>query len=242
MHGGKDPPSMQDALKFMQGKDVTYVNPYLQDGLYYEHNLDAYEDLAGMLGLKPDGSFDKSLIAKDLHNPVINQISIRHKGVEWFGTRASEKLAEAAAKEAQAAALSGAAKEALLKEAMDLRYRAVGDMCEGIRQIVKQTEKIIIARGIARTGGNPLPADLNEMHVLAMRVGQDVSPTEFAKVLRTKCNMSLFEWADAVSRYVNVKATLPGVIDFSPGVSGAVKKGIDDALDREKKKQQSGRR
>ena len=162
--------------------------------------------------------------------------------MEWFGTRASEKLAEAAAKEAQAAALSGAAKEALLKEAMDLRYRAVGDMCEGIRQIVKQTEKIIIARGIARTGGNPLPADLNEMHVLAMRVGQDVSPTEFAKVLRTKCNMSLFEWADAVSRYVNVKATLPGVIDFSPGVSGAVKKGIDDALDREKKKQQSGRR
>ena len=242
LHGGKDPPSMQDALKFMQGKDVTYVNPYLQDGLYYEHNLDAYEDLAGMLGLKPDGSFDKSLLAKDLHNPVINQISIRHKGVEWFGTRASEKLAEAAAKEAQAAALSGAAKEALLKEAMDLRYRAVGDMCEGIRQIVKQTEKIIIARGIARTGGNPLPADLNEMHVLAMRVGQDVSPTEFAKVLRTKCNMSLFEWADAVSRYVNVKATLPGVIDFSPGVSGAVKKGIDDALDREKKKQQSGRR
>jgi len=237
MHGGQEPPSIDEALKFMKGKDVTYVNPNGDAASYvFEHNLDGYEDLPGMVGMTKDGKINKNLLANDLHNPTINAASIKHKGVEWWGPTASDKLARAAEWEALAAKYQGSAKAKLLEKAFELRCQAVGDVCEGIRQITKQTDNIIVARGAKRAVGNPLPSHLQDLQALGKRVGQDVSPAEFMKALQ-KYNLDLNTWADQVSKYVNAKYVPPPEINvpnlFTP-------KAINDALDREKKK--NGRR
>ncbi|MBQ1429082.1 MAG: hypothetical protein IIZ06_05385, partial [Kiritimatiellae bacterium] len=237
MHGGKEPPSMDEALKFMKGKDVTYVNPNGDAASYvFEHNLDGYEDLPGMIGMTKDGKINKNLLANDLHNPTINAASIKHKGVEWWGPTAGDKLARAAEWEALAAKYQGSAKAKLLEKAFDLRCQAVGDVCEGIRQITKQTDNIIIPRGANRVLGHPMPPHLQDLHALAKRVGQDVSPAEFTKALQ-KYKLDLNTWADQVSKCLNAKNVPVPEINvpnfFTP-------KAINDALDREKKK--NGRR
>ncbi len=237
MHGGKEPPSMDEALKFMKGKDVTYVNPNGDAASYvFEHNLDGYEDLPGMIGMTKDGKINKNLLANDLHNPTINAASIKHKGVEWWGPTASDKLARAAEWEALAAKYQGSAKAKLLEKAFDLRCQAVGDVCEGIRQITKQTDNIIVPRGANRVLGHPMPPHLQDLHALAKRVGQDVSPAEFTKALQ-KYKLDLNTWADQVSKCLNAKNVPVPEINvpnlFTP-------KAINDALDREKKK--NGRR
>ena len=238
MHKNQEPPSMKEALEFMKGKDVSYVNPNGDASSYvFEHNLEGYEDLAGTLGIGKDGKYCESLLAKDLHNPAINAACIKYKGTEWWGPRVKAKYAEAAKLEALAQKYKGSAKQKLLDQALDLRYRAVGDMCEGIRQIVKQTEGIIIPRGNYRCGGNPLPTHLQELHALAKRVGTDVSPTEFVKALKSH-NLDLNSWADTVSKYVNAKS-LPSPKTNFPNILPP--KAINDALDREIEKK-NGRR
>ena len=233
MHGGKEPPSIDEALKFMKGKDVTYVNPNGDAASYvFEHNLDGYEDLPGMVGMTKDGKINKYLLSNDIHNPTINAASIKHKGVEWWGPTASDKLARAAEWEALAAKYQGSAKAKLLEKAFEMRCQAMGDVCEGIRQITKQTDNIIIARGAKRAVGNPLPSHLQDLQALGKRVGQDVSPAEFMKALKQH-KLDLNTWADQVSKYVNAKYVPPPEINvpnfFTP-------KAINDALDREKKK------
>ena len=233
MHGGKEPPSMDEALKFMKGKDVTYVNPNGDAASYvFEHNLDGYEDLPGMVGMTKDGKINKNLLANDLHNPTINAASIKHKGVEWWGPTASDKLARAAEWEALAAKYQGSAKAKLLEKAFELRCQAVGDVCEGIRQITKQTDNIIVPRGANRVLGHPMPPHLQDLHALAKRVGQDVSPAEFTKALQ-KYKLDLNTWADQVSKCLNAKNVPVPEINvpnlFTP-------KAINDALDREQKK------
>ena len=237
MHGGQEPPSIDEALKFMKGKDVTYVNPNGDAASYvFEHNLDGYEDLPGMIGMTKDGKINKYLLSNDLHNPTINAASIKHKGVEWWGPTASDKLARAAEWEALAAKYQGSAKAKLLEKAFELRCQAVGDVCEGIRQITKQTDNIIVPRGANRVLGHPMPPHLQDLHALAKRVGQDVSPAEFTKALQ-KYKLDLNTWADQVSKCLNAKNVPVPEINvpnfFTP-------KAINDALDREKKK--SGRR
>ena len=237
MHGGKEPPSIDEAMKFMKGKDVTYVNPNGDAASYvFEHNLDGYEDLPGMIGMTKDGKINKNLLANDLHNPTINAASIKHKGVEWWGPTASDKLARAAEWEALAAKYQGSAKAKLLEKAFDLRCQAVGDVCEGIRQITKQTDNIIVPRGANRVLGHPMPAHLQDLHALAKRVGQDVSPAEFTKALQ-KYNLDLNTWADQVSKCLNAKNVPVPEINVPNFITP---KAINDALDREKKK--SGRR
>ena len=233
MHGGKEPPSMDEALKFMKGKDVTYVNPNGDAASYvFEHNLDGYEDLPGMVGMTKDGKINKYLLSNDLHNPTINAASIKHKGVEWWGPTASDKLARAAEWEALAAKYQGSAKAKLLEKAFELRCQAVGDVCEGIRQITKQTDNIIVPRGANRVLGHPMPPHLQDLHALAKRVGQDVSPAEFTKALQ-KYKLDLNTWADQVSKCLNAKNVPVPEINvpnfFTP-------KAINDALDREQKK------
>ncbi len=213
MHGGKEPPSIDEAMKFMKGKDVTYVNPNGDATSYvFAHNLDGYEDLPGMVGMTKDGKINKYLLSNDLHNPAINAASIKHKGVEWWGPTAGDKLARAAEWEALAAKYKGSAKAKLLEKAFDLRCQAMGDVCEGIRQITKQTDNIIVARGAKRAVGNPLPSYLQDLQALGKRVGQDVSPAEFTKSLK-KYNLDLNSWADQVSKYVNAKYTPPAQIN-----------------------------
>ena len=81
-----------------------------------------------------------------------------------------------------------------------------------------------------------MPAHLQDLHALAKRVGQDVSPAEFTKALQ-KYKLDLNTWADQVSKCLNAKNVPVPEINvpnlFTP-------KAINDALDREKKK--NGRR
>ena len=236
LHNGKEPPDIEAALKLMRERDISYVNPKGDSNKYFsDHNLDGYEDLSGMVGMKPDGTIDKSLLAKDLHNPYLNAASVKHKGVEWFATRANEKFALADKLEAQAAGLNGSAKAAMLEQAEQVRYLAIGDINEGIRQITKQTDNIIIPRGLARNCTNPLPDNLLELHQLAKRVGKDVSPAEFARALKNQ-KLDLVTWADAVSKYVNVKAAPAAPLTVSPSVyMPGANKAMDDAVNRAKK-------
>ena len=112
----------------------------------------------------------------------------------------------------------------------------MGDVCEGIRQITKQTDNIIVPRGVQRGVGNPLPSHLQDLHALAKRVGQDVSPAEFTKALQ-KYKLDLNTWAEQVSKLVNVKAVPVPDVKINVNVPGStIKKGIEDALDREQKK------
>ncbi|MBQ9719723.1 MAG: hypothetical protein IJV64_03415, partial [Oscillospiraceae bacterium] len=83
---GREADTIEEALEFMKGKDVTYVHPEGDSAAHYvfEHNLDGYEDLGGMVGMKTDGTMDKSQLKFDLHNLSINRASDSHKGKEWF--------------------------------------------------------------------------------------------------------------------------------------------------------------
>lgn len=201
---GREAESIEEALEFMKSKDVTYVNPEKSaaNSHVFEHNLEGYEDLAGMTGIKPDGSMDKGLMKNDLHNKVINQASVREKGVEWFRS-SDKKLSAARAAEAEAASLSGQTKELKLMEADNLRIKAESDNVEGVYQITKQVENIIIPRGVMRTGKNPIPPEAMDLHQLALRVGYDVSPAQFKMVLKETYNMDLNGYAEYMSKFLD---------------------------------------
>ena len=200
---GREADSIEEALEFMKNKDVTYVNPEKSaaDSFVFERNLEAYEDLAGMTGIKGDGSVDKGLMKNDLHNKVMNQATVREKGMEWF--RSSDKRLRAAkAAEAEAASLTGSARDLKLTEAENLRIKAECDNVEGVYQITKQVENIIIPRGVMRTGRSPIPAEAMQLHQLAKRVGYDVSPAQFKMVLQENYHMDLNGYAEYMSRFL----------------------------------------
>ena len=203
---GRDADTIEEALEFMKGKDVTYVHPEGDSAVNYvfEHNLDGYEDLSGMVGMKVDGTMDKSLLGKGLHNQAINQASVAHKGKEWFHM-SKESVSKAAQLETQAAAAAGAEREALLAQAQQLRYFSQGQTVEGVRQITKQVDKIIIPRRCAwysldKTGG--LPPEFFDIQQIALRVGDDVSPALFEHILKKNYGMDLNTYADYVSKFL----------------------------------------
>ena len=199
---GRDADTIEEALEFMKGKDVTYVHPEGDSAAHYvfEHNLDGYEDLGGMVGMKTDGTMDKSQLKFDLHNLTINRASVAHKGKEWFHM-ANESVEKAAALEAKAASLTGAAKESALAEAQQLRYFAQGQRVEGIRQLTKQTEKIIIPRRAAWYTRGKLPPEAMELHGIAKLVDTEcLAPAVFEHILKTEYGMTLDQYADYVAK------------------------------------------
>ncbi|MCR4557608.1 MAG: zinc-ribbon domain-containing protein [Saccharofermentans sp.] len=202
---GREADTIEEAIEFMKNKDVTYVNPVKSnaDSYVFEHNLEGYEDLAGMTGIKVDGSMDKTLMKNDLHNKVINQTSVKEKGVEWF-RRSNETLRSAMEKEVKAASMSGEAREVLLEQAEKLRIKAQRHDIEGVYQITKQVDNIIIPRGILRTGKNPVPPEAMNLHELALKVSRcEVSPARFKSILRENYNMDLNGYAEYMSKLLD---------------------------------------
>ncbi len=213
---GREADTLEEALHFMKEKDVTYVNPegFAQnaDGTYnryvFEHNLEGYEDLTGMVGMRPDGSgsrkmvVDKSLMKNDLHNLEINRAAIRNKGTEWFVRDAEESLRQAKLLEAEAAKSTGEAQKELLKRAQEFRNASYGQTVEGIRQITKQVDKIIEVRSVMRTGKGALTMEARQIHQLALRVGEDIAPAEFTHILREDYGLTLEGYADLMAGFL----------------------------------------
>ncbi len=194
---GREADTIEEALEFMKGKDVTYVHPEGDSAVNYvfEHNLEGYEDLAGMVGIGANGKMDKLQMAEQLHNLQINRAAVSGKGKEWIelgrkGVQQASKL------EAEAASLTGAAKEAKLAEARTLRYFAQGQTVEGVRQISKQVKNIIVPRALKRADKIPLTPQAYEMYELALRVGDDIAPAEFEHILRRDFNLDLNGFCD----------------------------------------------
>ena len=208
---GKEPKTIKEALDFMEECDVTYVNPDGNAGAYtFEHNLDGYEDLKGMVGMVPDPKdptkmiMQKDLLKNNLHNKVINQKSVFHKGVEWFGTKANKSMEKALEYERRAAAAQLVEhKEAFELMAREFRNKAYGETIEGVRQISKQVDNIIDARHFKRTGIKltEINDTLMELQSLAKQLDAgEIELTAFQKVLRENYNMDLFGFADYVSK------------------------------------------
>ncbi len=213
---GRDADTIEEALRFMKEKDVTYVNPESfaknADGTYnhyvFEHNLDGYEDLKGMVGMVPDPDnptkmiMKKDLLANDLHNKVINQKSVWHKGVEWFETDAAESLAKAAKCEELAAKAVGAERVQLLLQASQWREFSRGQMAEGIRQISKQVNNIVDARMLKKAGMRV--SDYNQalwdMQQLANMVDEGLEVTLFKKIIKEEYGLTLTQYAEFVSK------------------------------------------
>ena len=202
---GREADSIEEALAFMEGKDVTYVHPEKSsaDSFVFEHNLEAYEDLSGMVGIKVDGTMDKSLMKNDLHNLQINRASIEHKGVEWFN-RSRQTVEYAKRLKLEAEKLTGEAKEALLMRADDLMNMSQGQMVEGVYQISKQVENIITPRGVLRTGKCPLTQEAMIIHQQALKVADcEVAPAVFERFLKSNYGMDLNGYAKYMSRFLN---------------------------------------
>lgn len=204
MHG-EEAETIEQAMEFMSDMDVTYVNPekYADGGHVFEHNLEAYEDLSGMLGIKPDGTVDKSLMKDDLHNLQINRASVEHKGVEWFDK--SRRSADAAsAVEAEAASLSGEARTALFERADALMRTAQSQKVEGVYQITKQVEGVIMPRGVLRSGKCPLTAEAMTIHQQALRVANcEVSPAAFERFLQSNYGLDLNGYAKYMAKFLD---------------------------------------
>ncbi|MBQ9504598.1 MAG: hypothetical protein IJU93_06270 [Lachnospiraceae bacterium] len=214
---GKEADSIEEALKFMKEKDVTYVNPESfarnADGTYnryvFEHNLEGYEDLKAMVGLVPDPSgsrkmvVNKKLMKNDLHNLEINRAAVKGKGTEWFDRDAGESIRKAMELEAKAEKAVGTAKDELLKQAREFRNASYGQKIEGIRQISKQVNNIIEPRAMMRTGKSCLTQEAMEIHQMALRVGKEITPVEFEHILRVDYGMTLTGYADYMASFLD---------------------------------------
>ena len=155
-----------------------------------------------MIGIKPDGTMDKSLMKNDLHNLQINRASVEHKGVEWF-SRSRQTVDTAKSLEQEAANLTGEAREALLKRAEDLMDMSQGQMVEGVYQISKQVENIIIPRGILRTGKCPLSREAMIIHQQALKVANcEVPPAVFERFLKNNYGMDMNGYAKYMSQFL----------------------------------------
>lgn len=82
------------------------------------------------------------------------------------------------------------------------RNVAQAQKVEGVRQITKQFDKIIDARNTYSVGrGNPtkITPKIREIHGVAKRVGDDISPAIFEKILREDYGLPLDGYADMIS-------------------------------------------
>ena len=87
-------------------------------------------------------------------------------------------------------------------KAMEWFHR--GDEVEGIYQLHKQVQNIIIERGVRRTGKNPLTTDAIILHEMAEKVVDGyISPIDFKATLRNDYNMSLEGFVDYMCKFLN---------------------------------------
>ena len=189
---GVEAPSLDDALKAMKEADVTYVSPWGDQGYVIEPNLEAYADLPGMI--------DKSQFGRDLEAVAMNRATFEYKGNEWY--RAGDQcLAEAARLESRVVA--EAEQAALEVQIRNLRSKAQACYVEGTRQITKQTTKIADPRNtyhMARGGSDMFSQNAREIHALALKVGDTMSPAQFFHVLRTDYGIDKYAYTEMMSK------------------------------------------
>ena len=76
-------------------------------------------------------------------------------------------------------------------------------MVEGVYQISKQVENIIIPRGILRTGKCPLSREAMIIHQQALKVANcEVSPAVFEHFLKNNYGMDMNGYAKYMSRFL----------------------------------------
>ncbi len=176
---GVDADTIEDALKFKEQLDITYVQPMRMKGQEIVLDPEAYMDLGGMI--------DKSQHSRELKGLGMNRHTLAHKGNEWY-RRGDALEIQAKALDAQALELTGADKQRLLDEALDLRVEAFGYFVEGTRQITKQVDRIALPRNAYRMSKgmeDAFKGSSREIHELALKVGTDLSPGEFFHILRS---------------------------------------------------------
>lgn len=188
---GVEAPSIDEALRAMKEADVTYVSPWGDQGYVIEPNLEAYADLAGMI--------DKSQFGRELKALALNRATFAYKGNEWY--RAADRcLADAAALEAKL--VTELEKEALKSQIQALRYKAQACYVEGTRQITKQVTKIADPRNtfrMSRGGSDMFSQQAREIHALALKVGDTMSPAEFFHTLRADYGIDKYAYTEMMS-------------------------------------------
>ena len=202
---GREAASIEQAKEFMGEYDVTVVSEFksAHDAYIIERNPEAYRDLTHMVGLTKDGTLDRSLQAGELTGLVLNQKTVSYKGHEWYTTKANKSISKAADCEKAAQSLSGLEREAKLAEAQGYRYECQSYKREGIRQIVKQTDEIIVPRDnyrVARGTESKVTEMVLDLNESAKRVvdGLD-APAVFERILESQ-GLTLDSWGDLVSK------------------------------------------
>lgn len=188
---GVEAPSLDEALRAMKEADVTYVSPWGDQGYVIEPNLEAYADLPGMI--------DKSQFGRELNALALNRATFAYKGNEWYHA-ADHCLAEATRLEAGLA--TEIQKEAIESQIKALRYKAQACYVEGTRQITKQVTKIADPRNtfrMARGGSDMFSQQAREIHALALKVGDTMSPAEFFHTLRADYGIDKYAYTELMS-------------------------------------------
>lgn len=192
---GVEAPSLEKALENMRSADVSYVSPWGDQGYVIEPNLEAYADLAGMI--------DKSQIGRDLKALALNRATFAYKGNEWYRD-ADAFLAEALKRELKLSqTLDAQAQKALKNEIRILRDKAQACYVEGTRQITKQVTKIADPRNsyrVARGGVDMFSPQAREIHALALKVGDTMSPAEFFHILRSDYGIDKYAYTEMMSK------------------------------------------
>ena len=202
---GKEPGSIQEARQFMEDYDVTVVSEYKTspNAMHSQRNPEAYVDLKGMTGIKQDGTVDRSLQASELKGTVLNQKTVSYKGKEWYTDKAGRSLEKAAECEKAAQSLNGMAREAKLAEAQSYRCRSYSQKVEGVRQITKQTEQIIIPRdnySVAMGGESTITAQMLDNHAMAKLVAEEKLPLVIFEKNLAQQGLTLESWGEMVSK------------------------------------------
>ncbi len=190
---GVDPPSLEVARDMADKFDVTYVEPVHHKGQKIEVNLEAYADLDGMI--------NPNEFNRDLKLLELNRKAFAHKGNEWY-KKGDNMLASAAEKEAKARTLFGAEQSAMMKEAQELKYDAIACYVEGTRQITKQTTKTSMPRNAYKMSqgmADSFSANAREIHALALKVGDTLSPGEFFHILRTQYGIDKYAYTELMA-------------------------------------------
>lgn len=201
---GKEPPSIEEARAFMEDYDVTVVSEYKTSpsAMHSRRNPEAYADLSGMTGIMKDGTVDRSLQGMELKGAALNRETVTYKGREWYTDKAGRSLEKAAECERAAGSLSGMARESKLAEAQGYRYRSYSQKVEGVRQITKQTDQIIIPRDnyhVSKGGESTLTPQVLDNHAMAKLVAEEKIPLAIFEKNLAEQGLTLQSWGDSVA-------------------------------------------
>lgn len=145
-HGGAAALSPEAAKEYASlHQDWSYVEgPILgTEGKWeLDYDLEAFADL---------NIIDPSKAGTELNALELNKRTLKHKSMEWYN-KGEKKWAEAEALERQAETMTGAEREAALKEADALYNDAVAAKSEGIYQLQKAGKNQIAPRAEYRQG------------------------------------------------------------------------------------------